>query len=75
MKRNPSRLQELAKRYLAHTISKNELHELFDYANDPLFTLEIKDKLASLFEQLEPQALQEEQQKAILDNIFNARKP
>jgi|GEM_PF-5617405 len=74
MERTSLRLQELIQLHLQQTIAHQELVELLEYAKDPLFEHEIKEKLSLLFEEIEPKALGEEEQNAILKNIFK-RKP
>ncbi len=73
MERTFLRLQKLIQLHLQQAISPKELSELLDYAKDPLFEHEIKEKLSMLFEEIEPKALEEEEQNAILENIFGRK--
>lgn len=73
MERNSLRLQQLIKHYLQQAISTQELNELLAYAKDTLFEKEIKEKLSTLFDEIEPQSLEEDEQSAILKNIFTRK--
>lgn len=73
MEKNSSRLQKLTHLYLQQTISPQELLELLEYAKDPLFEHEIKEKLATLFDEVDSQALEDDEQHVILKNIFGEK--
>ena len=73
MKRTSLRLQELIHQYLQQAISPKALSELLDYAKDPSFEDEIKEKLSMIFKEVNPKELEEEEQDTILKNIFEGR--
>jgi len=73
MEKTSLRLQKLIRLYLQQAISPQELRELKEYTKDPLFEREIKEKLAVLFEEVDPQVLEEDEQRAILKNIFEGK--
>ncbi len=75
MEKTSSRLQKLIQLYLQQAISPLELSELLAYAKDPLFEHEIKEKLMALFDEADPQALEDEKQREILKNIFEGKRP
>lgn len=76
MEKTSSRLQKLIQLHLQQAISPQELRELLAYAKDPLFEHEIKEKLSILFDQVDPkaQALEDDEQRAILKDIFEGKR-
>ena len=73
MEKTLQRLQELIQLHLDQKISNQQFTELLGYVKDPLFKNEIKEELALLFERVDPQALEEEEQNAILKQIFKEK--
>lgn len=73
MERTSLRLGILIKLHLEQIISRPELNELLKYVKDPLFEDEVKQKLSMLFEESDPEPLKEDEQNAILENIFGRK--
>lgn len=73
MEKTSQRLQDLIQLHLDQKISNQQLIELLGYVQDPLFKNEIKEELALLFEKIDPHSLEEEEQNAILKQIFKEK--
>ena len=73
MEKTSQRLQELIQLHLQEKITNQQFIELLGYIQDPLFKSEIQEELTLLFEKVDPQALEEEGQNAILKQIFKKK--